>query len=185
MIAAMEKRPDATRPAVGNMQIDSTSGLRSLMSGSRRGPLEGMPVLHLLVVDEDDNGCAPRARRLRTGWGLRWYPRGDLRSAQSILKHRKVDLLLLDPEDPGGGGLALLEEVKTLYPETAVIVMTAFATVTSAVEAMRVGAGDYLTKPFQLESFRLCWSGPAARMQLDEESRRLRRSCAAREVRDT
>ena len=48
-------------------------------------------------------------------------------------------------------GLALLEEVKSLHPETAVVVMTAFATVSSAVEAMRIGAGDYLTKPFALE----------------------------------
>ena len=72
-------------------------------------------------------------------------------AARTILKQQPVDMLLLDLKLPGGGGLALLEEVKVLHPETAVVVMTAFATVSSAVEAMRIGAGDYLTKPFALE----------------------------------
>ena len=72
-------------------------------------------------------------------------------AARAILKHQKIDVLLLDLKLPDGEGLALLEQVKTLYPETAVVVMTAFATVASAVEAMRIGAGDYLTKPFALE----------------------------------
>ena len=60
-------------------------------------------------------------------------------------------MLLLDLKLPGGSGLKLLGEVKTLYPNTGVVMMTAFATVSSAVEAMRIGAANYLTKPFGLE----------------------------------
>jgi len=98
----------------------------------------------------------------------------DLEAARAILKHRKVDLMLLDLKLSGGGGLALLEEVKALYPETGVIVMTAFATVANAVEAMRVGAGDYLTKPFALEELVSVLQRAGERTHFNIESRRLR-----------
>ena len=107
------------------------------MSGSRP---ETKAVLHLLVVDEDDSvrsACSEIADKM----GFAVVSARNLRSAQAILKHRKVDLLLLDLKMSVGSGLSLLEEVKLRYPETGVIVMTAFATVASAVEAMRVGAG--------------------------------------------
>jgi DNA-binding NtrC family response regulator len=78
-------------------------------------------------------------------------PAGSVQEALELIEQRPVDLLLLDLKLPGGGGLKLLSEVKARFPKTAVVVMTAFATVSSAVEAMRIGAGDYLTKPFALE----------------------------------
>jgi two-component system response regulator HydG len=83
-------------------------------------------------------------------------------------------MLLLDLKLPGGGGLSLLSQVKTLYPKTGVVVMTAFATVSSAVEAMRIGAGDYLTKPFALEELTAVLSQSSRRLHFDLESRRLR-----------
>ena len=117
----------------------------------RANMAESLPVLHLLIVDDDDavrGACAEIAGRM--SFAVVTAP--DVPSARAILKHQKVDLLLLDLKAPGAaGGLALLEEVKSAYPDTGVIVMTAFATVSSAVEAMRVGAGDYLTKPFALD----------------------------------
>src|SRR6202007_2374416 len=60
------------------------------------------------------------------------------------------------------------------HPDTAVIVMTAFATVSSAVEAMRIGAGDYLTKPFALEELTTVLERTAQQLQLDVQSRMLR-----------
>jgi two-component system response regulator HydG len=92
------------------------------------------------------------------------------------LKHRLADLLLLDLKLPGGAGLDLLREVKERHPETAVIVMTAFATVSSAVEAMRIGASDYLTKPFALEELTSVLKRSASRLHFDIQSRRLRES---------
>jgi two-component system response regulator HydG len=84
------------------------------------------------------------------------------------------DMLLLDLRSPAAAGLELLEEVRTLCPETAIIVMTAFATVTSAVEAMRAGATDYLTKPFALDELSTVLERAAERRTLDVTSRRLR-----------
>ena len=169
--------PAHDSPASGaSTTVNTTSGLKALIGSApgRRVAAGNLPELHLLVVDEDDtvrNACSEIASRM----GFAVVSARDMRSAQAILKHRKVDLLLLDLKTPGGaGGLALLEEVKTLYPDTSVIVMTAFATVASAVEAMRVGAGDYLTKPFALEELSTVLERAAARTHLDEESRRLR-----------
>ena len=138
----------------------------------------GLPELHLLVVDDDEavrNACIEIAGRL----GFAVTGAHDLPSARAILKHQKLDLVLLDLKLPGansGGtsGLSLLEEVKSLNPETVVIVMTAFATISSAVEAMRIGAGDYLTKPFALEELVTVLERAGERRHFDLESRRLR-----------
>jgi ActR/RegA family two-component response regulator len=118
--------------------------------GDRLGEQEanlGVPSLHVLVVDDDaavrKACCDIVERRGSAAMGAE-----SVAAARAILKHQKIDLLLLDLKLPDGGGLTLLEQVKMLYPDTSVVVMTAFATVASAVEAMRIGAGDYLTKPF-------------------------------------
>ena len=134
---------------------------------------EGLPALHLLVVDDDDavrNACSEIARKM----GFVVVSAPDLDGARTILKHHKVDLLLLDLKLAGQSGLTLLEEVKILHAETSVVVMTAFATVASAVEAMRIGAGDYLTKPFALEELVMVLERAAERTHFDIESRRLR-----------
>jgi two-component system response regulator HydG len=95
-------------------------------------------------------------------------------SARAILKQIPIDLLLLDLKLPGGGGLLLLEETRALHPETVVVVMTAYATVSSAVEAMRIGAADYLTKPFAVEELTAMLARASQRRQVDRESRLLR-----------
>ncbi len=139
----------------------------------REGGENGLPALHLLVVDEDStvrNACAEIARRL----GFVVVVAVDIDAARVILKHHKVDLMLLDLRLATGSGLSLLEEVKLVNPETAVIVMTAFATVANAVEAMRMGATDYLTKPFALEELVTVLERTAERTHFDLETRRLR-----------
>jgi two-component system response regulator HydG len=134
---------------------------------------EGMPPLQVLVVDDDEpvrRACSEVATR----FGCVVMQAESVPAAQAILQYQKVDLLLLDLRLPGGGGLALLEQVKTRYAETTVVVMTAFATVGSAVEAMRIGAADYLTKPFALEQLQGVLERAAERRQLHLESRMLR-----------
>lgn len=131
------------------------------------------PPLHVLVVDDDRavrNACVTVAQ----GLGFATVGADSVASAQKILKHRKIDLLLLDLKLPDGGGLVLLAQVKALHPDTAVVVMTAFATVASAVEAMRIGAGDYLTKPFALEELTAVLERASQRRSFDVESRMLR-----------
>jgi len=134
---------------------------------------EGAPKLHLLVVDDDASvrqTCSAAAETM----GYAVVTADSVARAREVLKLRKIDVMLLDLKLPDGGGLTLLEQVKALYPDTAVVVMTAFATVSSAVDAMRIGARDYLTKPFGLEELATVLERASQRVHFDRESRLLR-----------
>ena len=133
----------------------------------------GMPSLRLLVVDDDEplrKACCEIAGSM----GFIPLSAGSVQEALEVMQQQQVDMLLLDLKLPGGGGLKLLGEVKSRYPKIAVVVMTAFATVSSAVEAMRIGAGDYLTKPFALEQLTAVLDQSSHRLHFDQESRKLR-----------
>ena len=164
-------------------KVESRFGSSQSGAGMSRGErgksagLEGkafeMALVQVLVVDDDAplrKACGEIARQS----GCYVVEAESVPAAMEILKFQKIDLLLLDLRLPGGGGLALLEQVKVRYPDTAVVVMTAFATVSSAVEAMRIGAGDYLTKPFAMEELTRVLERAGERAQLHAESRRLR-----------
>jgi two-component system response regulator HydG len=117
-----------------------------------------MPPLRLLVVD-DDAPLRKACCEIASGMGFVALPAGTVQEALEAIEQRPVDLLLLDLKLPGGGGLKLLSEIKARSPKTAVVVMTAFATVSSAVEAMRIGA---------------VLDQSSRRLHFDLESRRLR-----------
>jgi DNA-binding NtrC family response regulator len=144
------------------------------VAGARRvDTAEHLGLLHVLVVDDDDavrRACC----EIAAGMGFAVVGAESATAAREILKHQQIDMLLLDLKLPGGGGLPLLEQVKALHPDTAVIVMTAFATVSSAVEAMRIGAGDYLTKPFALEELTAVLERTGQQLHMDVQSRQLR-----------
>ncbi len=129
--------------------------------------------MHVLIVDEDP---AVRSACCEIAASRGFVPCGvdNLETAQRLLRGNSVDILILDLKSPAGSGLELLEEVKLLHPEIAVIVVTAHATVSSAVEAMRTGANDYLTKPFALEELAAVLDRAAERRTVDTASRRLR-----------
>jgi two-component system response regulator AtoC len=108
----------------------------------------------ILVVDDDE--------RLRETLGILVRNMGhealaaaDLASAQRTLGERAVDLVVSDLRMPGGSGLDLLDVVCRTSPQTAVIVLTAYGTVETAVEAMKKGAFDYLLKPFDATEMEL------------------------------
>src|SRR5579885_2548809 len=129
--------------------------------------------MSVLVIDEDAavrSACCEIA--LKQGFVSHGVP--HLAEARELLRGNSIDIILLDLKGPGSPGLELLDEIKSLHPETAVIVMTAFATVTSAVEAMRTGAADYLTKPFALDELAAVLECASERRTLDLASRRLR-----------
>ncbi len=106
--------------------------------------------LHLLVVDADPavrSACAEIAASL--GYAVECT--GDLGQARSLLRGHASDILLVNLPHGTHHGLELISEVKPLHPETSVIAMTASGSVNAAVEAMRCGASDYLTKPFAMD----------------------------------
>jgi DNA-binding NtrC family response regulator len=129
--------------------------------------------MHLLVVDED---AAVRSACCEIATSLGYVSAGvsSLNTARELMRGNAIDILLLDLRAPVAAGLELLEEVKTFHPSTAVVVMTAFATVNSAVEAMRTGATDYLTKPFAIDEISGVLERASERRTVDNSSRRLR-----------
>jgi len=132
-----------------------------------------LPPLRVLVVDDDApirNACS----EIATSLGYTTLSADSVSTARLALAHSSIDILLLDLKIPGGGGLSLLEDVHAQHPQTIVIIMTAYATVNSAVESMRTGAGDYLTKPFTLEELSNTLARAATRRAFDVESRLLR-----------
>ena len=129
--------------------------------------------MRVLVVEDDPlvrHACAEIARDL----GYLVETADSVSTARLALKRSAVDVLLLDLKLPGGGGFAVLEEVREAHPRTAAVVMTAFASVNSAVEAMRTGAGDYLAKPFSLEELTAVLERAAERRNTYTENRELR-----------
>ena len=74
--------------------------------------------------------------------------------AMEQLRHRPADLVLLDLRMPGITGLDVLRAVREISPRCRVVLMSGHATIDSAVEAVKLGAMDYLTKPFDLQRLR-------------------------------
>lgn len=101
----------------------------------------------VLVVDDEAS-----VRRLISaivrGTGCDVSEAADGRAAMDALAERPFDLVITDLLMPRMGGAALLEECRARYPETDVVVLTAYGSIPSAVEAIRLGALDYVSKPF-------------------------------------
>jgi DNA-binding NtrC family response regulator len=90
------------------------------------------------------------------------------------LQEDSLDLIITDLRMPDGGGMDILNEAKRVSPETEVIVMTAYGTIESAVEAMRHGAYDYITKPFNKDVLLVSVRRALEHKQLRQENLQLR-----------
>ena len=101
----------------------------------------------ILIVEDDEIFLRPLQRTLEVaGYEVLVVPSGE--DAIDLLKTDDVDLMLTDKRLPGIDGVEIVRRVKVDHPNLAVVVMTAYGTIGSAVEAMRLGAEDYLVKPF-------------------------------------
>jgi DNA-binding NtrC family response regulator len=103
----------------------------------------------LLLVDDDEVFLRPLHRTLELA-GYEVLPVQSGEEALDTLKTEDVDLVLTDKRLPGMDGVALVRQIKADHADLAVVVMTAYGTIESAVEAMRLGAEDYLVKPFEV-----------------------------------
>lgn len=90
-------------------------------------------------------------------------------SAVEALKNDIFDLIISDMKMPRMGGLELLRNVKESFPDTIFVVMTAFGTTESAVEAMKLGAYDYIQKPFQMDDIRLVVKNALEKQKLQKD----------------
>jgi len=180
-----ELRPEGTMSSI-SVQPNSNYSSPEHSEGKTHNPLghaaetAHYASMQVMVVDDDlsvRNACCEIARSM--GFIVRCME--DATAAQEVLKQQRVDILLLDLPLQSMNGLTLLEEIKLLHPETVVLVMTAFATVSSAVEVMRLGASDYLAKPFAMDDLQTVLAHAAEKRHIDIASRRLREKLRAQE----
>ena len=101
--------------------------------------------------------------------------------AQAILERGPVDIVLADVRMPGMNGIELLKIIRQKYPETDVVMMTGFGTIQASVEAIKLGAYDYLTKPFKIDEFKHTFQRLVEKQELAEENRLLREQLKARQ----
>ncbi|MEW5976341.1 MAG: sigma-54 dependent transcriptional regulator [Acidobacteriota bacterium] len=133
----------------------------------------------ILVVDDDDSLRRVTQVQLEQS-GYQVSTASDGNEALIILQKAPQDLVITDLKMPGLSGMDLLEKIRTEYPEIIVLLVTAFGTVETAVEAMKLGAYDYITKPVNLEELKLVISRALAHQRLLEEVRNLRASLDAK-----
>src|SRR5882724_919229 len=103
--------------------------------------------LNVLVID-DEKSIRDGCRQAASGLGFQAHAADNTGNAYRALEAQNIDVVLLDMKLPGStSGLHMLEDIRSRYPNLVIIVMTGYATVPAAVQAMRLGAYDYLAKP--------------------------------------
>src|SRR5687768_7923214 len=105
---------------------------------------------HLLIVDDEEAICWGLQRlATRAGHTVDLAPSAE--GGMEMAARRKPDMIVLDVRLPGLDGLSAMEQFKSIAPGSPIVVITAFGNLETAVTAVRNGAFDYLTKPFDLE----------------------------------
>jgi len=133
------------------------------------------------VLIVEDEAKMRRLLELNLGEdGFTTLSAADAETGLKLLHHESVDLVVTDLKLPGQDGLAFLQTVKQMNPALPVVVMTAFGSVETAVEAMKAGAADYVLKPFSLAEMRMVIHKELDVRQLREENRSLREALGKR-----
>jgi two-component system response regulator HydG len=135
--------------------------------------IEGANYLNLAIVD-DERAIRDVCREVAQSLGFHAVVAESAEHAYRVLEAQAIDVVLLDLKLPGAGGLEALHQIKALRPDVEVIVITGHATVQSAVQAMKCGAYDYMTKPFSMDELRLILDRVSAHLKLKTENRTLR-----------
>jgi len=129
--------------------------------------------ISILIVDDEES-----VRDSLYNWfiedGYRVDCAGDAKKALSILESDSYDIILADIKMPGMDGMEMLKRIKALKKDSIVIIMTAFATVDTAVQALKDGAFDYVTKPFDPDDLSHLIRNASKQISLSEENEKLK-----------
>ncbi len=135
----------------------------------------------ILIVDDEKDMLALLRRMITEERDYQVTTESDPRRALERFRQDPTDLVITDLKMPEMDGIALLTAVKASHPKTAVIVLTAFATIETAVEATRKGAFDYVTKPFRQERILVTVDKAMKWLDMVRENLALRQVLAERE----
>jgi two-component system, NtrC family, response regulator AtoC len=137
------------------------------------------PRERILILDDEPGMCRLLTAVLGDA-GFRVTAFGDPQAALAAFERQPFDLVISDVSMPRVGGLDVLRRVKAKDPDAAVILITAYGTTKSAVEAIKLGTNDFIPKPFRNEEMRLAVEAVLERRRLARENASLRRELSAR-----
>src|SRR5215469_1181915 len=157
------------------------TGVETIEKSAMSAPtaVDRLETATVLIVDDEDSAlrlCADIA----TEAGLRVRTATTTERALETLDEYPVDIVITDLRVPELGGLELLRRVREHYPEIAVLMLTQYGTIQTAVEATRLGASDYVTKPFHIDELRRKLQRLIHEQEIDQENRVLREQLRTR-----
>jgi two-component system, OmpR family, phosphate regulon sensor histidine kinase PhoR len=129
--------------------------------------------MHTVLVVDDEKVIRDGCNRLLSREGYRVVTAVNGREALDLLSNEPIDLVLCDLVMPVMGAFEVLEEVKANYPDLPLIVITGHGTVANAVEAMKKGAYDFITKPFRADHLVLIVARALEKQTLERRAREL------------
>jgi two-component system response regulator HydG len=127
----------------------------------------------VLVVD-DEPSSRDACVEIFGSMGLMTKTADSAARALAVLEGGQVDIVLTDVRMPGMDGIELLKIIRQKYPQTGVVIMTGYGTIQASVEAIKLGAYDYLTKPFMVDEFKQVFERLVEKQGLEHENRTLR-----------
>ena len=133
----------------------------------------------VLIVD-DEISTRNLCNDVALDAGLYVHAAATTEQALEILEQHPVDIVVTDLKVPQIGGLELLKRIRASNPDVAVIVLTQYGTIETAIEATRLGAADYVTKPFHVSELRTKLDRLVRSIELDQENRLLREQLRSR-----
>ena len=142
--------------------------------------LQAANFLNLLVVD-DERAVRDVCREVAQSLGFNTSVAESAEHAYRQLDAQSIDVVLLDLKLPGVGGIEALHQIRERRPDAVVIVVTGYGTVQSAVQAMKNGAYDYVTKPFSMDELKLLLERVSTHLRLKTTNRTLREQIKSRQ----
>jgi DNA-binding NtrC family response regulator len=139
---------------------------------------EAVP-MNILIVD-DEMSIRETCAAVSEQCGMKAVTVATADEALQVLEHSAIDILLTDLKLQQSSGVDLLKQVHGLHPEVAAVVLTQYGTIESAMEVTRMGAVDYVTKPFRIEELRSRLERVARAVELQQENRLLREQLRTR-----
>jgi len=136
----------------------------------------------ILIIDDEPDMLVLLRRIFSEAGGFDPVTADDPVAALQLVRESDFDLVLSDLKMPRMDGIRLLEQIKQLRPKMAVIILTAYGTIETAVEATRKGAFDYITKPFRRERILLTVTKALKWQEMVQENIALRHALAAKEI---
>jgi DNA-binding NtrC family response regulator len=141
---------------------------------SEEAAVQRAPIPISVLVVEDEESTRKLCADVAESCGMKAFVASTVEEALRRLETNAIDIVVTDLILPPSSGLELLKRVHEMYPQVAVVVLTQFGTIDSAVTATRMGAVDYVTKPFHIEDLRARLERVARDLDLDRENRLLR-----------